>query len=59
MHQARNNTEQLLALVGDMHQSQTMMIGVLELVIKRDEALEKEVHELRDLVSRSNCPSPD
>jgi hypothetical protein len=57
--EARNNTNRLLSLVTDMHQSQTMMIDVLERVIKRDEALEKEVHELRDLVARSNGPSPD
>jgi len=55
--EARNNTRNLLDLVTDMHQSQTMMIDVLERVIKRDEALEKEVHELRDQLN--NRPSMD
>lgn len=54
-----DNTQQLLALVGGMHQTQVQMIDVMERMAKRDEALEKEVHELRDLVARSNGPSPD
>lgn len=53
------NTQNLLALVGGMHETQVQMIDVMERMAKRDEALEKEVHELRDLVARSNCPSPD
>lgn len=54
-----DNTQQLLALVGGMHETQVQMIDVMERMAKRDEALEKEVHELRDLVARSNGPSPD
>lgn len=57
--EARNNTRNLLDLVTDMHQSQTMMIDVLERVIKRDEALEKEVHELRDQLNNRSTPSMD
>lgn len=57
--EARNNTRNLMDLVTGMHQTQVQMIDVMERMAKRDEALEKEVHELRDLVARSNGPSPD
>ena len=52
-----DNTQQLLALVGGMHETQVQMIDAMERMAKHDEALEKEVRELRDQLN--NRPSMD